>query len=163
MGESVIDLSEYTERTRSLEYVIKEAWLEDGNGKCSNSFEMGSSVKICYRFKSSKSIYNPGFGFGVDDMHGKRLFSANNYIMTENSTAINSAQEGIVKCTFPSVPLQPGSYFVSIAIVEDQRVIIDYIERIMEFRIEAVDVFKSGKTFDSSQGIIFVPAKIVLE
>ena len=99
IGESIIDLSEYTGRTRSIEHVIKEAWLEDENGKYSSSFQMGSSLTIGYRFKSSKSIYNPGFGFGIDDMHGRRLFSANNYIMTENATTVNSIQEGTVNGT----------------------------------------------------------------
>jgi lipopolysaccharide transport system ATP-binding protein len=159
----IIDLSNYTERSSGTEIAIKEAWIENKKGDFCNHFKMGDSLTVCYRFEASRPIQNPGFGFGVEDIYGRRLFSANNYVMVENSTHFESLQKGIIHCNFSSIPLNPGTYYVSISIVENQKLIIDYIERILMFEIEAVDVFKSGKVFDSSQGIFFLPAKLIVK
>ena len=159
----VIDLSDFTERSSGTEIAIKEAWIENEKGEFCNNFKMGDSLTVCYRFEASRPIQKPGFGFGVEDIYGRRLFSANNYVMVEDSARFNSLQKGIIKCNFDSIPLQPGTYYVSISIVEDQKVIIDYIERILVFELEAADVFKSGKVFDSSQGIFFVPARLIVK
>ena len=158
-----IDLSSFAERSSSTEIAIQEAWIENEKGDFCNHFQMGDNLTVCYRLAASRPIKNPGFGFGVEDIYGRRLFSANNYVMVEEVTRFHSLQEGIVKCSFDSIPLQPGTYYVSISIVEDQRVIIDYIERILVFELEAADVFKSGKVFDASQGIFFVPAKLTVK
>ena len=160
---SVIDLSDFTERSAGTENAIKEAWIENETGDLCNHFKMGDSLTVCYRLEASRPIQNPGFGFGVEDIYGRRLFSANNYVMVEGSTNFNSLQKGIIKCNFDSIPLQPGTYYISISVVEDQKVIIDYIERILIFELEAADVYKSGKVFDSSQGIFFVPAKLIVK
>ena len=159
----LIDLSDFTERSSGTEIAIKEAWIENQKGDFCNHFKMGDSLTVCYRFEASRPIQKPGFGFGVEDIYGRRLFSANNYVMVEGSTHFNSLQKGIIKCNFDSIPLQPGTYYVSISIVEDQKVIVDYIERILIFELEAADVYKSGKVFDSSQGIFFVPAKLIVK
>ena len=159
----IIDLSDFTERSAGTEYAIKDAWIENKKGDLCTHFKMGDSLTACYRLEASKPIQNPGFGFGVEDIYGRRLFSANNYVMVEGSTNFNSLQKGIIKCNFDSIPLQPGTYYISISIVEDQKEIIDYIERILIFELEAADVYKSGKVFDSSQGIFFVPAKLIVK
>jgi lipopolysaccharide transport system ATP-binding protein len=160
--EGRIDLTNYRDRTSFTELAIKEMWIEDDSQNLANSFPMGSGISVCYRFQASRPISKPGFGFGIDDRNGARLFSANNYFIPGGNIP-RSSQGGIVRCRFQSLPLQPGEYHVSVSLVEDERTLIDYVERPASFTVEPADVFGSGRIPESSQGVIFVPARIDLE
>ena len=164
IGDKIIDLRNYHERTHSVEKAIYETWIEDIDGNLCSTSMMGGRLTFCFRFAASRSIHTPGFGVGIEDIHGRRLFSANNYIMRDNNVyGTPSCQSGVVKCTFDSLPLFPGTYYASIALVENERFIIDYIERILLFHVEPSNILGTGKIFEASQGIFFIAAHIELE
>jgi lipopolysaccharide transport system ATP-binding protein len=158
-----IDLSHYTGRTYSSEYAIKEAWIESAEGVTCNHVLMGGSLTLCYSFEFSREIHLPGFGFGVENAFGQRMFSVNNYTSGVGLRGMKTCRRGTVRCIMPSIPLQPGRYHVSLSLVEGQRTFLDYIERIISFDVEPADVFGSGKIYEPSQGLFYVPAQMVME
>jgi lipopolysaccharide transport system ATP-binding protein len=157
-----LDVSTCRDRTRFSEMAIKEVWIENDQGSLASVVGMGEGLTLCYRFEASRCIFNPGFGFGIDDHNGVRLFSANNYFGPQSKIP-RSASQGVVRCRFAALPLLPATYHVSMSLVEDNRMIVDYLERVVSFTLEPRDVLGSGKIPRPDQGIFFLPAKIDIE
>ncbi|MFM6622902.1 MAG: ABC transporter ATP-binding protein, partial [Dolichospermum sp.] len=149
-----IDLTNHPRRSHSQEPALKKVWFLDSEGNKNNSILMGESLNICLEFCLNRKIFNPGFGFGIEDEYGRRIFSLNNY-MTGNLTEY--AQSGIASFFLSSITLLPGTYFVSISIVEDEKRWIDCVEQSISFDIQPNNVYKTGKIPERTQGVVYLP------
>jgi len=158
-SNNIIDLLDCN-RTAGNQKAILEAWLEDSKGNIISNVLMGTEVRICYKFNSNKILIKPNFGFGIENIYAQRIFSFNNYIL---GIEIENIKEGIATCYIPELPLLPGNYLISFAIVEMETIFIDYIERAMNFTVIANDIFGSGKILEPSQGIIYTRGEITVK
>ncbi len=159
---AVVDVSDSPGRTRGTEPAIREVWLEDDEGMLTSEIATGAPLTICFKFDASRPISMPHFCFGVDDVHGRRLFSADNCVMAPTSSCVESSRAGIVKCRFPSLPLAPGDYYVTVSLVESQTTIIDSVERAIRFTVQPSDFYGSGKSWEPSHGPFWIHASITL-
>jgi len=124
---------------------------------------MGEKIDNCFEYNCCSPSANPGFGFGVSDVYGRRVFSLNNYMIPNDKNSFKSLQSGFARLSVPNLPLMPGTYLTSISIVENQVEWIDFIENILEFEIIPSDVFGSGKIPDKAHGIIFTHGNLVVD
>ena len=154
-----IDLTNHPRRSHSQEPALKKVWILDSEGNKNNSILMGASITIWFQFFSKRKITNPGFGFGVEDEYGRRIFSLNNYMTGELEEALYS---GSCSLKIQNICLLPGTYFVSISIVEQEKMWIDFIEQAISFEVQPNDVYKTGKIPDRNQGIIYIENSKIL-
>lgn len=140
-------------RTAGNQNAIKKVWIEDEHGKPVSKILMGRPCKLFFRFDCKDEIITPGFGFGIENPEAERIFSMNNY--TLNSGKITKAKSGVAVCEIPEMILMPGTYYLSLALVQSQTEWIDFVERAYSFTVVENDVFKTGKVWDKSQGIIY--------
>ena len=150
--KAIVDLSQFP-RSEEDQRGILEAWIENNKGEVVTEVLMGSSIRICFRFKAKRVLKNPGFGFGIENIYGQRIFSLSNYIVCKD--VIEQAEEGIAVCYIPELTLLPGNYLVSLSIIETQNVFVDYVERAMALLVVANDVFSTGRILESSQGVVY--------
>ncbi len=155
----IVDLLTFP-RSAGNQLSILEAWIENTQGNPVFEVLMGSSVKICFRFKLTRALVNPGFGFGIENSDGQRIFSLSNYLV--NSNTIEKLLEGIAVCYIPELPLLPATYLISLSIVEDHRW-VDYIEHALTLTVVPNDVFGTGKIPESSQGLVYVRGTVYAE
>lgn len=135
---------------------IKSAWLENVSGETVSHVLMGDTAILCFRYELEETCANLDFGFGIETMDGFRVFSVNHTITGGESLLPKS--HGVAKCKISSIPLVPGSYLVSLSIVDSCVEWIDYIERAISFNVVANDVYGTGKLFEKTQGVVFVKA-----
>ena len=117
---------------------------------------MGSAVRPCYRYRRT-TIRNPGFGFGVENAYGQRLFSLNSYI---TPTAESDNEHNVAVLEIAELQLLPGNYFVSVSVVEDGNTWVDYVERAFSFNVVAADVFGTGRMLEATQGIVYPRGRV---
>lgn len=147
-------------RTAGNQEAILEAWMENDRQQVITDVLMGGPACFCFRFKANKSLLRPGFGFGIDTILGQRIFSLNNYMSSREAFA--EIAEGVATFAVPELPLLPGKYFVSLSIVENHNVFIDFVERAMHFNVVENDVFGTGTIPQNSQGMTFVKGRVAV-
>ena len=155
-----VDLSQHSGRSHSQQLALRKAWMMNKDGVRTNSVMMGDTLIVSFQFQCSRPIVNPGFGFGVEDEYGRRIFSLNNYINSRESTNVRSISAGIASLHIPSLILLPGTYFISLSLVENQQEWIDFVEQALAFHVQPADTYGSGKIPERTQGVVFVPGQI---
>ncbi len=155
-GDAIVDLRE-APRSAGRVRAITEAWIEDESGKPVRAVLMGSRTRMLFRFETGR-LRNPGYGFSIENMFGQKVFSLNNYIACAEPLA--AADSGVAVLDIPELPLIPGTYFLSLAVVEDQRTWVDHAERALSFDVVPADVFGTGRTLERTQGNVYVRGTI---
>ncbi len=155
-----IDVSAHI-RSQGDQAAIREAWVENERGEPCSEILMGRPFSLCYRFSATRTLVSPGFGFGIENIYGQRVFSLSNYLLERDEPP--PAREGVVRCVIPECALLPGTYLASISLMEMQATFVDYIERVLRFTVVANDVFGTGRMLESSQGIVYARGSVRLE
>lgn len=160
IDEAEINLTNHRGRSHSLDPALQKVWLVNQDNIKTNLFAMGEPLKVYLQFKACKPVLNPGFGFGVEDEQGKRVFTINNSMVPTKNNNYTSLQEGIVSLKIDSLPLLPGKYFISVALTESQSSWYDFVEQAIAIEVQPADVFGSGKIPEPEQGVIWVNGEI---
>ena len=150
-----VNVSNYSRGAHSKEPAIKRVWMLNDAGAMTNNFAIGSGIDIRFELEPSKKIHNLGFGFSVEDDEGRRIFSLNNY-MLEIQKYPELSDSKVVGFRLKSLPLLPGTYYVSISLVENERFWIDFVERAIKFTIYATDIYGTGRIPERSHGFVYV-------
>ena len=162
-GPEEVDLTQHTGRRRSQEPALSRAWILNGEGAKTRAVMMNEPITIGFQFACSRQIRNPGVGFGIEDQSGGRIFSLNNYIASTDSNNFSSIRSGIASLQIPNLMLLPGTYRISLSLVEDQCEWVDFVERAITFTVQPFDVYGSGKLFEPGQGVVFVRGRVSIE
>jgi lipopolysaccharide transport system ATP-binding protein len=154
-------LERHDMRQNSRCVALRRVWLENHEGDITTSVLMGEPLRVVVQFSSDDDIINPGYGFGIEDAHGRRIFSFNSY-MDRNAVTLAKARKGVATLIVDRVPLMPGIYYISLSIVENEREWVDYIERAIQFTVERNNVYATGRIPERSQRVIFVDAQLIV-
>jgi lipopolysaccharide transport system ATP-binding protein len=158
--DAVVDLSD-SERSGGNQKAILSAWIENPGGSKVNTVLMGSAVKICFHFRLKKTLRDPNFGFGIENLEGQRIFSLNNKIAHHHS--LESLEEGVAFFSIPELILVPGTYFIDLSIVDGLTEMIDYVKGALTMNVVADDVFRTGRILHKYHGVIYVKGNIGVE
>ena len=142
---------------------LLSAWLEDGSHQPINTVPMGEQVYFCFEFRCETPVKSPVFGFGIEDSFGKRVFSLNNLMKPNPLCPLRSARQGVARLFIPRNPLLPGSYFLSVSLVEGPGTWVDFVEQAIEFKVVARDVYGFGKIPDPAHGFIYIDGDILVD
>jgi len=105
---------------------IQDAWIENTAGRITNAIPMGEPFSVCFEFRSDYVLKKPGYGFGIEDLFGRRICSFSTSVI--QTKPLPNARGGTVKCLVSENRLLPGRHLVSVAISEGAES-VDYIER----------------------------------
>jgi lipopolysaccharide transport system ATP-binding protein len=139
---------------------IKSVWLEDANGAPLRAVSIGQPLKLCFQFHCNESISTPGFGCGIEDIEGRRIFTINNYMLGD--PILKDIKSGIVRFYFAETILLPGTYFVTFSITRSEVEWVDKAERALQFSVLERDIYGTGKLPTSDQGLVFQRAHITV-
>jgi lipopolysaccharide transport system ATP-binding protein len=152
-----VDLTN-AKRTGSVRNIIDSIWLENSRGEAVRSVFMGESFSVVFTFKSSTTLNNALFGFGIENSEGERITSLNNEISGDIIPAEISCGTACLRVNSPN--LMDGKYYVSVSVVTNQVEWADYIEQAFSFTVVSYDVYGSGKLISRNQGKIFIQANV---
>jgi hypothetical protein len=69
----------------------------------------------------------------------------------------------VAQLAVKDAPLNYGTYFFSISLVEDGKDWIDFKERIYQLNIQENDIYKSGQIPSQDQGINFINSEVLIK
>jgi lipopolysaccharide transport system ATP-binding protein len=160
-ADGTVLLEQHDMRQKYRCAALRRVWLEDSEGVITTKFLMGKPLRVVVQFSGDADISNPGYGFGIEDEHGRRIFSFNNY-MDRNTITLARARKGTATLIVDRLPLLPGIYYISLALVESEREWVDRVDRAIQFTVEPSNVYGTGRIPERSQGVIFVDAQVVV-
>ena len=150
-NDAKISLRNHPNRAPGYEAVLEELEIRV-NDELSTNVGMGESLEVSISFKSRQAVR--GIGLAVEDSFGRRLFIVSpNY--TNPDLLGSSTTCAKLICTIPSLPLLPGSYFLTISVAGFTTVTLDKIERAANLNVSERDVFKTGVRLGQDKGILF--------
>lgn len=116
----------------------------------------GDKLAIRFHYHAEKDIPYPSFGF--------RLYTEMGTLVTETSTWHHSLDipfvprgDGYVDLVIEMLNLLPGRYSFSLWLTGSSSSVHDNVEHGAQIEVELANVYSSGKSLDSSLGIVYFP------
>lgn len=110
---SVSDGFDYEDESAPQDLVIRKVVLRDANGKPALHFGPGDALTVEVHYHAKHRIEQPHFAIAVTGGHGF-IFGANMMLDGQRPRFIEG--DGIVSCTFESVPLLPQQYVIRMGV-----------------------------------------------
>ncbi|MGC1616709.1 MAG: ABC transporter ATP-binding protein [Candidatus Acidiferrum sp.] len=118
----------------------------------------GDKFTIRFHYHAEKEIPYPSFGF--------RLYTEMGTLVTETSTWHHSLDishvpqgDGYVDLEIETLNLLPGRYSLSLWLTGSSSSVHDNVEHGAQIEVELANVYSSGKSLDSSLGIVYFPQR----
>ncbi len=103
--------------TRSVEIV--QVRLTNAKGVDQNIFETGEPLVLLMRYETHGSVASPIFGLAIHRHDGVHVTGPNTSFAGLNLPTLN--KPGTITFTVPSLPLLPGLYEISVAVVRHRK------------------------------------------
>jgi lipopolysaccharide transport system ATP-binding protein len=143
-------------RESSLLPVIQKLEFFDSNGNPISAVPARSSLNIHIHYRYSKPLKDPYFGLTFETPHGVMIFFVQTRMQASEFPDV--APSGIVTCHIPSLPLVPGTYFVSPGCGAQSKQ-LDYVSRGCSLTVTETDVFGTGRLPPPKRAVVLVDAK----
>jgi lipopolysaccharide transport system ATP-binding protein len=135
-------------RTGSGELTVKSFWVEDESGNAVPAVASGARVTLAFEYESKASpASRVSLGFGILGMDERPVTLLYNDYQEDAFTSLPST--GVIRFTFPRLPLSNGSYYVA------ARAMVNGIEAdwprgyIGRLEVDAGDFYGVGHPFHS--------------
>jgi len=134
---------------------ITRIWITDARGRKTNSatsteeLTLNLEARVDQLYQQNQPVV---VGFGVDSLHGQRLFTC---ISTRGKEITTGGERLAVRCTLPSLPLVNDKYWIS-ASVSFHNDTLDYVEH-CEYLEIAHDDASFTRGWEPGHGYVDVP------
>jgi lipopolysaccharide transport system ATP-binding protein len=145
-------------RTKGLQNIFTQIWIEDEDGRICNTIPMGSKIRICVSFSAPSKLVRPGFGCSIISAYGDRIASFASYLLS--GEPLQDRQKGTIIFQFSEFPLLPGDYTIDIGVIEAPYVVKDRVESAYKFTVDQNDLFKTGQPLESGHGLVYLKGSI---
>jgi lipopolysaccharide transport system ATP-binding protein len=143
-------------RGRGLKAVIRRIELSDQDGRLTNAFPTGAAVRARISYQHEAPLRLPFFGLTVETVTGTKVFWFQTRLQDPGFPTELPAS-GCVTCDIPSLPLVPGTYFVSAGCGAGVS-LLDRLHRVVRLEITERDVFGTGKLPTAKESLIVAGA-----
>lgn len=122
------------------------------NGEKSEMFQTGNFMKVRIHYEASQKIENPVFGLAIYREGGIHINGPNTKTSGYRITSIQG--KGSVDYIISSLPLTPGAYYLTAAIVDDSLLhTFDHWHRGFGFTVV------ENKRIKEKTGVVYIPAE----
>jgi lipopolysaccharide transport system ATP-binding protein len=132
--------------------------LNNSSCEVSNA-RMGQGLLVRVTLSRGKKLKNVSFGVTISDTMGTRLFSVTTLMLSGKLLDIDTDISPVVQFNLDALPLLPGRYFISLALVKNRAEWLDAADPALWFEVFPDDVYKSGIIPAEGQGLIYVRAQ----
>ena len=124
---------------------VEDFWFEDAFGRKLDVVRSGEAVTLClgYRCPNPDGANNVSVGVAFADSYGRYLFRVSTNISA--SDFAHCPESGVLRCSFPSLPLTEGKYKFDYRILSDNEV-ADYVVGYGAFEVSNGDFFGTAET-----------------
>jgi len=138
------DVSRRTDREGDGSLRITGLSIASGSSDDVDVVHSGSEVRFVLDYATKREICRPIFFLGVYDSYGMQLLHMNTRATGTPITDICGT--GRISCIIPRLPLAPGRYYVTVAVMEQRGTMLDRVPAAAELVVEAGDFYGTGDT-----------------
>jgi lipopolysaccharide transport system ATP-binding protein len=153
------DLRRHTGRGRACTPCMTRVMLSLDSEDSAGALRMNSPLSIAVDFSCASPI-NPVLGLVVKTSLGAAVFSVNNLFIGGYCFA-ERPKAGSISCSFDSMPLVPGTYFLDLWLNNGTEN-LDVIHEAISFDVLPADIFGTGQLPPPGTGPVFWPATFSL-
>ena len=146
-------LESHPGRAVGCEPVLREVRIDAGDEP--GLVPMGSDLEVHIRFESATPLRDVHPSMAVEDPDGNRILVVSPRV--SGAEVPESAHSGTFRCRLEKIPLNPGTFYLTIQLQEGRRR-VDRIDRACSIQIVARDVHGSGRVVPASRGFLAWPA-----
>jgi lipopolysaccharide transport system ATP-binding protein len=130
----------------------------DNKNKPRESFPMLSSMKIEIELANTDEYPGMDYGISIANSTGQLITSYATWMLKEK---INTPKRIVLD--IPKINFSAGSYRVSLSMTHPKEgAYIDKIENAIGFNVESIDIFSTGRNFDSDYGLVLPDGHLML-
>jgi lipopolysaccharide transport system ATP-binding protein len=153
--DGFVDLDIFREK-KYKEKVFKRIRLLDGNGRFAASIPVLSAMSIEVELENTEKYPDADYCIALLAPNGQWLTSFATWMYELKSNMPN-----MMKVEIPSIKFAPGTYRVYLSMTDHLAgVYIDRIDYSLSFDIESMDIFKTGREFTLSEGVVIPEGKL---
>jgi lipopolysaccharide transport system ATP-binding protein len=146
-AQSVEDLL-LVNRPEGYSPTISKLELLDESGLSNNVIRIGGQVTVRIHYRTSQPVFNPGFGFAIEDSRGHRILWVNSRCQRGPLPTVSGG--GFIDCRIPILRLLPGEYSVTAGFSRG-RENVDVVPHAGRLRVAEADIFGTGELPPSSK------------
>jgi lipopolysaccharide transport system ATP-binding protein len=135
--------------------VIQKLEFFDDKGNPVFAVPAKSPLNIHIYYRHSEPLKDPYFGLTFESPFGVKIFFVQTRMQAREFPDV--APSGIVTCHIPSLPLVPGTYFVSPGCGAQSKQ-LDYVSRGCSLTVTETDVFGTGRLPPPKIAVVLVDA-----
>ncbi len=148
------DLTKRTEAHTHPDFTMKKIWFESDARESGNHFVSGDKVSVCLEYESQDTdLKYMSVGLGLYDFQGVMISDLWNVSAEGYLAGYPSA--GVMRCTFPRLPLNEGRYTLNIYIVI-KNVIAFSLTNAASFKVTQGDYFRTGVIPQAGKSKVFL-------
>src|SRR5262249_12092212 len=137
----VVDLRSNVGRRPPYGSWLRKLEVLDGDGRpLKGDIEVGGPLQCCVEFELEKPTdrFDPRLNFV--DLYGQFIFCARASYEPNRNWGTRSGVQRMV-CEIPALPLLPGEYRIDVALVVNDRVVMDYVDSAYRLRVLETDFY----------------------
>lgn len=148
------DIRDRSDRQGQGKLKVTEISFQNSLGEKINLLKSGMDCKLLMKYESShEKLDNVLLGVGISDEYGSNLFRCKNDVL--DLVWNDLPNTGHFVCCFPKLPLMPGNYSVSFAIVVNGQ-LEDKMTAAIDLSVVEGDFYNTGKIPPSRGGKFLV-------
>ncbi len=128
--------------------------IADGSGRPATSFPVGGAVTFTLTYRLPQDQRDIRCFIDIHSERGEKIAVLGNYM--QDGRTFDASGECAFVCSIPSLPLVPGSYFVSVGCRSAS--FRQRLELLCRFEILAADIFGTGRLPEAGWGLLALPA-----
>lgn len=130
----------------------------DAEGRPTETFTMLSSMKIEVELKDVEKFPGMDFGISILTASGQRITSYASWMLKEKKELPRK-----ILLEIPKIQFSSGSYHIYLSMTHPKEgSYIDRIENAIDFHVESVDIFDTGRIFEADYGLVLPDGKFTL-
>ena len=138
-----VDLTEHTARRPGCQPLLRRVRFMNTKGEPTLRFKAGETLLIELTVDPSRSLHQPQFGIGVDDVMGLRICSWCTYLSVSELPQL--ARPSKVICRVDRLPLIPGKYVLSLSAGVPHDPLLDALDQAVTLEVVPADFFGNGQ------------------
>ena len=154
LDESTVELRNRVNRQGTQEAHIVEILMTFGGIPCS-SITMGKGAEFTITVESENDIDDTYIGLSIWNQYETIVIHTNTSITQEQLQRVHKGVNKY-KCSFPSLPLQYGGYYLNLALYHKDGKYIDQIEKGFIFTVVEDNCYGTGKLAGQHQGCLAI-------
>jgi lipopolysaccharide transport system ATP-binding protein len=148
----VVDLSKRVNHGHHL--ILRSLAMYNSAGAPATTLRAGEGFTLEIEVEQLTSVPGANVGFDIRSEFDQTVTTVQTKMRPPDGK--NKSEREKLVCEVKSLPLVPGTYWISVGVANQKAIVVDEVIRATSFTVVATDLYGSGHQLRSDEGLIFL-------